>query len=59
VSAYLDTSAAVKLIVEEPESEPLALFLDRLLDAADAWTRCTSPPRCSSMPNRWSRTTRA
>lgn len=33
---YLDTSAAVKLIVAEPESEPLALFLDRLLDAADA-----------------------
>lgn len=35
MTVYLDTSAAVKLVVEEPESAPLARFLDRTVAAED------------------------
>jgi uncharacterized protein len=29
--AYVDTSAATKLVIEEPESEQLATYLDKLI----------------------------
>jgi uncharacterized protein len=34
--AYVDTSAAAKLVIEEPESEQLATYLDKLI-TDDVW----------------------
>jgi hypothetical protein len=50
VTHYLDTSAALKLVVEEPESMALAAFLNDIVDAGDELvssmlrTRFTWPP---------------
>jgi len=33
---YVDTSAAAKLLIDEPESDALAAFLERAVDAGDA-----------------------
>jgi predicted nucleic acid-binding protein len=35
VTRYLDTSAALKLVVDEPESTALAAFLNHIIDAGD------------------------
>lgn len=35
MTRYLDTSAALKLVVDEPESTALAAFLNRIVDAGD------------------------